>query len=123
MWDKRPTKGEREGNIAALGGVAGAVLTSACCIGPLVLVSLGASGAWIGGLTALNAYQPVFIAATVAFLGTGFWQVYGKRRPACDDAAFCHGRASRIIVQTTLWAATLLIVFAVTIDLWAPFFY
>lgn len=123
MRDKRPAKGEQQGNIAALGGVAGAVLTSACCIGPLVLVSLGASGAWIGSLTALDAYQPVFIAATVAFLGTGFWQVYGKRRRACDDAAFCQGRASRLIVQATLWATTLLVVFAVTIDLWAPLFY
>ncbi|MDD9396437.1 mercuric transporter MerT family protein, partial [Staphylococcus aureus] len=34
----------------ATGGVA-AVLASACCLGPLVLVALGFSGAWIGNLT------------------------------------------------------------------------
>ncbi|MER1474493.1 MULTISPECIES: mercuric transporter MerT family protein, partial [Gammaproteobacteria] len=32
------------------GGLA-AILASACCLGPLVLIALGFSGAWIGNLT------------------------------------------------------------------------
>ena len=31
----------------AAGGIA-ALLASACCLGPLVLITLGISGAWIG---------------------------------------------------------------------------
>ena len=46
------------------GGVA-ALLASACCLGPLVLVVLGFSGAWIGNLTALEPYRPWFLAAAL----------------------------------------------------------
>ncbi len=46
------------------GGVA-AVLASACCLGPLVLISLGISGAWIGNLAALEPYRPWFIGAAL----------------------------------------------------------
>jgi mercuric ion transport protein len=37
----------------ATGGLA-AILASTCCLGPLVLVALGVSGAWIGNLTLLE---------------------------------------------------------------------
>jgi hypothetical protein len=48
----------------AAGGVLGALAASSCCILPLVLFSLGISGAWIGNLTALAPYKPYFAAAT-----------------------------------------------------------
>lgn len=38
------------------GGLA-AILASTCCLGPLILVALGFSGAWIGNLTALEPYR------------------------------------------------------------------
>ncbi|MEX1993519.1 MAG: mercuric transporter MerT family protein, partial [Steroidobacteraceae bacterium] len=44
----------------ATGGVS-AVLASACCLGPLLLISLGVGGAWIGNLTLLEPYRPFFI--------------------------------------------------------------
>ena len=46
----------------AAGGLA-ALLASTCCLGPLVLVTLGFGGAWIGNLTALEPYRPVFLGA------------------------------------------------------------
>lgn len=62
------------GAFAAL-GLLGAVLASSCCILPLVLVVLGIGGAWIGTLTALEPYQPYFLATTAVCLGVGYWQV------------------------------------------------
>jgi mercuric ion transport protein len=41
-----------------VGGLA-AILASTCCLGPLVLVALGLSGAWIGNLTRLEPYRPI----------------------------------------------------------------
>ena len=41
----------------ASGGALGAILASSCCIVPLLLLSLGISGAWIGNLTALEPYK------------------------------------------------------------------
>ena len=65
----------RQGLIAA-GGLLGALAASSCCIMPLALFGLGVSGAWIGNFTRLAPYQPYFIAATLAFLGYGYWLVF-----------------------------------------------
>lgn len=67
---------------AALGAALGA---SACCTIPLVLVSLGVSGAWVSGLTALAPYRWLFVTGAVGALGyAGYneWQL--SRRPSCD---------------------------------------
>lgn len=112
----------REGGLAAL-SVVGAFLASACCIVPLVLVTLGVSGAWIGNLTMLEPYKPYISAATVVPLGFGFWQVYFKAKPACEPGSYCARPHSSVIAKTALWAATILIALAVTIGWWAPLFY
>jgi hypothetical protein len=53
-----PDEGAKQGRWIAGGALIGAVLASACCIVPLVLVMLGISGAWIANLTALEPYKP-----------------------------------------------------------------
>lgn len=123
MNDDISIRADRKRNIAAAGGFIGAVLASSCCIGPLVLITLGASGAWIGNLTALKAYQPIFVLVALSFLAVGFWQVYGKSKPDCDDGSYCATPTSDLVVKITLWIATLLVAFALSIDLWAPLFY
>ena len=123
MDDELPLAPDRKGNTAAVGGVVGAVLASSCCIGPLLLVTLGASGAWIGNLTALKTYQPIFVAVTLVFLGFGFWQVYGKSKQACEGGSTCATPRSRRIVKGALWVATILVAIALTVDMWAPLFY
>ena len=75
--------------IAATGSVIGAILASSCCIVPLVLVTLGASGAWIGNLTVLEPYKPLFATVTFVFLGFGYWQVYRKREVDCEKGSYC----------------------------------
>lgn len=107
----------------ATGGVLGAVLASSCCIGPLVLVSLGVSGAWIGNLTALEPLKPYFLAATVLLLGLGFWQVYFRKKPQCEEGSYCARPESGLVTKAALWIATILVALAATIDLWAPWFY
>ena len=120
--DIAPDK-DRKKSVAAAGSVVGAVLASSCCIGPLLLITLGASGAWIGNLTALKAYQPIFVTLTLAFLGFGFWQVYGKSKQPCEDGSYCATLTSDRIVRGALWIATALVALALTTDLWAPLFY
>ena len=51
----------------AAGGLA-AILASTCCLGPLLLITLGFSGAWIGNLTALEPYRPIFIGVALVAL-------------------------------------------------------
>jgi len=93
--------------LLAVGGVLGALGASSCCVLPLVFFGLGVSGAWIGNLTALAPYQPLFVAAALGFLGAGFWRVY-RRQPACDGPA-CARPAPNRLVRASLWGAAILV--------------
>ena len=110
----------KQGAVAA-GGVLGAIAASSCCILPLVLFSLGASGAWIGQLTSLAPYQPIFVAVTVAFLGYGYWLVYRKPKAACAEQAACANPAPNRLVKSALWSATALVIAAFSFNYVAPY--
>jgi mercuric ion transport protein len=105
--------------LAAAGGILGALAASSCCILPLVLFTAGISGAWIGNLTALAPYQPIFFAATAGFLGVGYWLVYRQPKVACADGA-CARPLPRRGVKAVLWAATALVLAAVAFDYLTP---
>ncbi|MBA5775588.1 mercury transporter MerT [Stappia sp. F7233] len=107
----------------AAGGVIGAILASTCCIAPLALLMLGVSGAWIGNLTALEPYKPILAGVALVFIGLGFRQVYFKAQPVCEDGSYCARPESALITKSALWLSTVLVVLALTIDSWAPFFY
>lgn len=64
-----------------------------CCVGPLVLLMLGISGAWIARLTALEPYRPVFMGLTLLFLALAFRNLYLVRRPCVDGESCADGRA------------------------------
>ncbi|MGH6846475.1 MAG: mercuric transporter MerT family protein [Methylocella sp.] len=106
--------------LTAIGGIVGAIAASSCCIAPLVLFSLGISGAWIGNLTALAPYQPYFIAATLACLGYGYWLVYRREKIACAEGAACARPLPSHIVKAGLILATIIIAGAIAFDLLAP---
>jgi mercuric ion transport protein len=72
--DAQARSANRKQGLFATGGVIGAILASTCCIAPLVLLTLGVSGAGIGNLTALEAYKPLFAGIALVFIGLGFRQ-------------------------------------------------
>src|SRR6516225_12414358 len=74
---------------ASLGSLVGAIATSSCCMLPLVLFTVGASGAWIGTLVTLAPLQPYFIATTIVCLGCGYWLVHRSKRIACGRDESC----------------------------------
>ena len=104
----------------AAGSILGALAASSCCILPLALFSLGISGAWLGSLTALSPYQPVFVAITLGFLGTGFYLVYWRPKRACSDGEACARPLPSRIVKTSLWLATVLVAAAIAFPYVAP---
>jgi mercuric ion transport protein len=112
---------------AAVASIAGALGAASCCLLPLILVSLGVGGAWIGNLTALAPYQPFMVAVTFAFLGAGFYRVY-RRRPQgrdggadCAPGGFCATRRGERLTKAALWFAALLVALAVTFNYTAPY--
>ena len=113
----------RQSRILAAGSVVGAIVASSCCILPLVLVTLGISGAWIGNLTALEPYKPYTLGVTALLLAGGFWHVYFRPKKACTDGSYCARPNSAKITKTVLWLATVIAVLAATISYWVPIFY
>lgn len=106
--------------LLAAGGIVAALGASSCCILPLVLFGVGASGAWIGNLTALAPYQPLFVAIAVAFLTFGFWRVYRQPKAACTDGSSCASPGSSRVAKIGLWTAAVLVLAAVTFPYTAP---
>lgn len=107
----------------AAGGIFGALAASSCCILPLLFVTLGISGAWIGNLTALEPFKPYFVAVAIVFISLGFWHVYFKAKPACVEGSYCAKPQSSVITKTALWLSTVIVLLALTIRWWAPLFY
>ncbi|MDN3563522.1 mercuric transporter MerT family protein [Paeniroseomonas aquatica] len=91
-------------------GLLGALGASSCCLLPLGLFLVGVSGAWIGNLTALAPYQPIFLAVALACLAGGFFAVYRKpKAAACAEGSYCARPASDRIAKVALWSAAALV--------------
>src|SRR5258708_39987133 len=82
--DHSPFDARRGQRLMAVGSLLGALAASSCCILPLVLFSLGVTGAWIGNLTQLAPYHSYIVAATLAFLGYGYCLVFPSVQTDCD---------------------------------------
>jgi mercuric ion transport protein len=113
---------EWTGSGALLVGGFAAILASTCCLGPLVLVALGLSGAWIGNLTRLEPYRPVFIAgALIALLFAGR-HIF---RPAqtCNPGEVCAVPRTRRIYKILFVTVCVLVVIALVFPYVIKFFY
>ena len=105
----------------ATGGVA-AILASTCCLGPLVLVALGFSGAWIGNLTVLEPFRPLFIGAALVALFFAYRRIF---RPvqACKPGEVCAIPPVRGSYKLMFWIVAALVLVALAFPFVVPFFY
>jgi mercuric ion transport protein len=102
-------------------GVLSAIGASVCCVGPLVLLTLGIGGAWIANLTALEPLRPWFIAATLLFLGLAFRRLYLQPQ-VCEPGAVC---AETIVLKRQrqiFWVVALALFALLSVPWLAPFF-
>lgn len=109
MTSEANTAPEQESDLgtkaATAGGILGALAMTSCCILPLVLFSLGATGAWIGQLGAFYQYKWLFFAFACASLAYGFWKVYRPPPKNCADGS-CERPVNQGFMKGGLWAAT-----------------
>lgn len=107
-------------SIAAGGGIISAIAASSCCAIPLALFALGIGGAWVGNLTALAPYQPLFVAFALGFLAMGVAVVRRSRKIACAEGTVCATPLSDRIARSGLWIASVLIIVAMAFPYAAP---
>ena len=105
----------------AAGGLA-AVLASTCCLGPLVLVALGFSGAWIGNLTVLEPYRPIFIGAALLALFFA-WRSIFRPAAACKPGEVCAVPQVRTAYKLLFWIVAVLVLVALAFPYVLPLFY
>ncbi len=103
------------------GGVA-AILASACCLGPLVLVSIGFSGAWLGSFKMFEPFRPVFLAAAAVALFVAWRRIY---RPVvvCKPGEVCAAPQISSVYKAILWGVTALVGASAVFPYALPFFY
>jgi mercuric ion transport protein len=99
--------------LLSIGGIIAALGAASCCVVPFALFLAGVSGAWIGNLTALEPYQPIFAAVALGFIGYGAYLVYWRPKAACADGSYCARPASSRVAKIGLWSAGALVVIAV----------
>lgn len=109
------------GGALVAGGLA-AVLASTCCLGPLVLVTLGVSGAWISDLTELEPYRPIFIAAALASLFFA-WRRIWRPATACAPGEVCAVPQVRRAYKLLFGGVVVLVLIALGFPYAAPWFY
>ena len=84
-----------------------AIVGSLCCIGPLVLITLGLGSAWIGALGKFHAIHPYAAIITAGFMGFAFWQLYIQSR-RCKEKAACRISKSLKIQRILFWVILVL---------------
>jgi len=105
MSDTSSQTGQRSMIAAVLAGIG----ASLCCVGPLVLLTLGIGGSWISTLTALEPIRPVFIVITLVFIFLAFRKLY-LLPIACEIDKPCARPETRRNQRVIFWIVSTLII-------------
>ena len=103
------------GALAALGA-------TACCLGPLLLVSLGIGGVWLSALNVLEPFRPFFIGVAVLFFCVAFYRLYMVPR-RCAPGEACAVPATLVRQKIAFWILLIVAVAMLLFPLYAHWFY
>lgn len=113
---------QRMGKAQLIASVLAAIGASVCCVGPLVLLAVGIGGTWIGSLTAMEPYRPLFIGLTLLFLGLAFRKLYLVPQ-VCAPGTPCADPRTIQRQRLTFWIVTMLLLGLLAVPWLAPLFY
>ena len=106
------------------GGVLAAIVASICCLGPLVLVTVGISGAWISSLAAFEPYRPIALGVAIVFMVLAYRKIYAAPPPeACEPGTVCALPQTNRVYKIMFWVMSALVLVALVFPYFARFFY
>ncbi len=111
-------RAETDGSGALLVGGLAAILASTCCLGP----ALGLSGAWIGNLTLLEPYRPLFIGGALVALFFAGRRIF-RPAQACAPGEVCAVPRTRRVYKILFGVVLALVLIALVYPYVAKFFY
>ena len=107
---------------ALIAGGLAAILASTCCLGPLVLITLGFSGAWIGNLTVLEPYRPILIGVALIAMFFAWRRIY-RPETECKPGEVCALPQTKRADKVIFWIVAMLVLVALSFSYLAPLFY
>ncbi|MDE2056614.1 MAG: mercuric ion transporter MerT [Betaproteobacteria bacterium] len=113
---------KKSGSTPLLVGGLAAILASTCCLGPLLLVVLGFSGAWIGNLTLFEPYRPWLLGLALIAMFFAWRRIY-RPAHACKPDEICALPETRKSYKVLFWIVAALVLVALGFPYVAPFFY
>ncbi|MEE9355764.1 MAG: mercuric transporter MerT family protein [Methylococcaceae bacterium] len=111
----------KSANWLGIGAFLAAIGASACCVGPLLLLSLGIGGAWMSTLTSMEAVRPFFFILTLIFIGLGFRKLY-LIPESCEEGKACALPEVEKKQRLIFWIGSTLILLLLTFPWYAPVF-
>lgn len=105
-----------------IGASLAAIGASACCVLPLVLLSLGIGGSWISTLTAMEPYRPYFSVLTLALLSIAFYQLYIKPKN-CSEGDWCANPQSLKRQRIIFWWVAAILILLLAFPYYAEFIF
>ena len=109
-------------SVALGAGGGAALLTGTCCVIPLLLVGVGAGGAWLAYLRALEPYRWAFIAIAAVALAFAWKRIY-RSAAECQPGEVCAVPRVRRGYKIGFWAVVMLLLFMAAFPYFAPLFY
>lgn len=98
-------------------GIAG---LSACCIGPLALLSFGAGSSMAATLEVLQPWQPLFISIAVVTVLLSGWRLYRPQSCTDSQASSCLPDARRK-TRWLFWLISLLVLLSISAPFISPY--
>jgi mercuric ion transport protein len=105
-----------------LAGTLTAIGASACCLLPLILLTLGIGGSWLSSLSLLEPYRPLFIGATLLLLAFSFHRIYLAPRLG-DPGSSCAPRNAIKRLRLAFWITSTIALGLIALPWLIPLFY
>ncbi|MGQ0751231.1 MAG: mercuric transporter MerT family protein [Betaproteobacteria bacterium] len=112
--------GTKTGSLA-VAGIAG-VFASACCLGPLVLASIGLGGIAAGVVAMFEPLRAVFMVIAVSALAFAGWKIYRRPAGACGPGNVCVPARGRTY-KALFWVTVPVVLALITFPYYAGLFY
>lgn len=122
MTENSPIATERAKGHGLFVAALAAILASTCCLGPLLLLLLGVSGAWIATLTLLEPFRLYFIALSAVVLAVN-WRRIWRPVVACAPDAPCARPGFTWLYKIGYILVVILLFIGVGFPWIAPWFY
>jgi mercuric ion transport protein len=104
-----------------IGTTLAAIGASICCVGPLLLLSLGIGGAWMSTLTSMELVRPFFILLTLVFIGLGYRKLY-LLPESCEEGKVCALPEDIHKQRMIFWIGSALVLLLLAFPWYAPIF-